>query len=190
FDPAYEKISRRFLAHPDEFARAFARARFKLTHRDMGPRARYLGSEVPAEDLIWQDPIPAVDHELIGAQDIATLKARILASGLPVSELVGTAWASTSTFRGSDRRGGANGARIRLEPQKGWEVNQPAQLSELLKTLEGIRSAFNRAQPGGKKLSLSDLIVLAGCAGVEQAAKEAGHAVAVPVDPRPTDASH
>ena len=189
FDPAYEKISRHFLAHPDEFARAFARAWFKLTHRDMGPRARYLGPEVPAEDLIWQDPIPAVDHALVDAQDVAALKREILASGLSVSELVTTAWASASTFRGSDKRGGANGARIRLTPQKDWEVNQPARLSEVLKTLEGIQSAFNGAQSGGKKVSLADLIVLAGCAGVEQAAKNAGHAVTVPFTPGRMDAS-
>ena len=189
FDPAYEKISRRFLAHPEELARAFARAWFKLTHRDMGPRARYLGPEVPAEELLWQDPVPAVDHELIDAQDIAALKGKILASGLSVSELVGTAWASASTFRGSDKRGGANGARIRLAPQKDWEVNQPVKLAKVLKALEGIRSAFDRAQSGGKKVSLADLIVLAGCAGVEQAAKNAGHAVTVPFTPGRTDAS-
>lgn len=188
-DPVYEKISRRFMEHPDEFADAFARAWFKLTHRDMGPRARYLGPEVPAEELIWQDPIPAVNHKLIDAQDIAALKAKILASGLSVSELVSTAWASASTFRGSDKRGGANGARIRLAPQKDWEVNQPAQLAKVLKTLEGIQGAFNRAQSGGKKVSLADLIVLAGCAGVEQAAKNAGHAVTVPFSPGRMDAS-
>ena len=189
FDPAYEKISRRFLARPGEFADAFARAWFKLTHRDMGPRARYLGPEVPAEDLIWQDPIPAVDHKLIDAQDIAALKGKIMASALSVSELVTTAWASASTFRGSDKRGGANGARIRLAPQKDWEVNQPAQLATVLETLEGIRSAFNSAQSGGKKVSLADMIVLAGCAGVEQAAKNAGHAMAVPFTPGRMDAS-
>jgi catalase-peroxidase len=189
FDPVYEKISRRFMEHPDQFADAFARAWFKLTHRDMGPRSRYLGSEVPAEELIWQDPIPAVNHKLIDAQDIASLKAKILASGLSVSELVSTAWASASTFRGSDKRGGANGARIRLAPQKDWEVNQPAQLSKVLKTLEGIQSAFNSAQSGGKKVSLADLIVLAGCAGVEQAAKNAGHEVTVPFTPGRMDAS-
>jgi catalase-peroxidase len=189
FDPAYERISRRFLAHPDEFARTFARAWFKLTHRDMGPRARYLGPEVPAEELIWQDPIPAVDHPLIDGQDIAALKGKLLASGLSVSELVTTAWASAFTFRGSDKRGGANGARIRLTPQKDWEVNRPAQLSEILKTLEGIQSAFNVAQSGGKKVSLADLIVLAGCAGVEQAAKNAGHAVTVPFIPGRMDSS-
>jgi catalase-peroxidase len=188
-DPAYEKISRRFMEHPDQFADAFARAWFKLTHRDMGPRARYLGPEVPAEELIWQDPIPAVNHKLIDAQDIASLKAKILASGLSVSELVSTAWASASTFRGSDKRGGANGARIRLAPQKDWEVNQPAQLAKVLKTLEGIQSAFNGAQSGGKKVSLADLIVLAGCAGVEQAAKNAGHEVTVPFTPGRMDAS-
>jgi catalase-peroxidase len=189
FDPAYEKISRRFLAHPDQLADAFARAWFKLTHRDMGPRARYLGPEVPAEELIWQDPIPAVDHPLIGEGEADELKAGILASGLSVSELVSTAWASASTFRGSDKRGGANGARIRLAPQKDWEVNQPAQLARVLRTLEGIRSAFNGAQSGGKKVSLADLIVLAGCAGVEQAAKNAGHRVKVPFSPGRMDAS-
>ncbi len=188
-DPAYEKICRRFLANPDQFADAFARAWYKLTHRDMGPRERYLGPEVPAEVLIWQDPIPAVDHPLIDAQDIATLKGRILASGLTVSELVTTAWASASTFRGSDKRGGANGARLRLAPQKDWEVNQPAQLAKVLKTLEGIQGAFNSAQSGGKKVSLADLIVLGGCAGVEQAAKNAGHEVTVPFTPGRMDAS-
>ncbi|MGA3943568.1 catalase/peroxidase HPI [Ralstonia pseudosolanacearum] len=189
FDPAYEKISRRFYEHPEQFADAFARAWFKLTHRDMGPRARYLGPEVPAEALIWQDPIPAVDHKLIDAQDIAALKARILASGLSVSQLVSTAWASASTFRGSDMRGGANGARIRLAPQKDWEANQPAQLAKVLETLESIQGAFNGAQSGGKKVSLADLIVLAGCAGVEQAAKNAGHAVEVPFTPGRMDAA-
>ena len=189
FDPAYEKISRRFMENPDQLADAFARAWFKLTHRDMGPRARYLGPEVPAEELIWQDPIPAVNHPLIDAQDIASLKSKILASGLSVSQLVSTAWASASTFRGSDKRGGANGARIRLAPQKDWEVNQPAQLAKVLKTLEGIQSAFNAAQSGGKKVSLADLIVLAGCAGVEQAAKNAGHEVTVPFTPGRMDAS-
>jgi catalase-peroxidase len=188
-DPAYEKISRRFYENPAQFADAFARAWFKLTHRDMGPRARYLGPEVPAEELIWQDPIPAVNHKLIDQQDIAALKGKILASGLSVSELVSTAWASASTFRGSDKRGGANGARIRLAPQKDWDVNQPAQLAKVLKTLEGIQSEFNRAQSGGKKVSLADLIVLAGCAGVEQAAKNAGHAVTVPFAPGRMDAS-
>ena len=189
FDPAYEKISRRFLENPDQFADAFARAWFKLTHRDMGPRARYLGPEVPAEELIWQDPIPAVNHKLIGAKDIASLKTKILASGLSVSQLVSTAWASASTFRGSDKRGGANGARIRLAPQKDWEINQPAQLAKVLKTLVGIQRAFNKAQTGGKKVSLADLIVLAGCAGVEQAAKNAGHKVTVPFTPGRMDAS-
>jgi catalase-peroxidase len=189
FDPVYEKISRRFMENPDQLADAFARAWFKLTHRDMGPRARYLGPEVPAEELIWQDPIPAVNHKLIDAQDIASLKGEILASGLSVSELVSTAWASASTFRGSDKRGGANGARIRLAPQKDWEVNQPARLAKVLKTLEGIKSAFNSAQSGGKKVSLADLIVLAGCAGVEQAAKNAGHEVTVPFTPGRMDAS-
>jgi catalase-peroxidase len=188
-DPAYEKIARRFLANPDQFADAFARAWYKLTHRDMGPRERYLGPEVPAEVLLWQDPIPAVDHPLIDAQDIAALKSRILASGLTVSELVTTAWASASTFRGSDKRGGANGARIRLAPQKDWEVNQPAQLANALKTLEGIQGAFNGTQSGGKKVSLADLIVLGGCAGVEQAAKNAGHEVTVPFTPGRMDAS-
>jgi catalase-peroxidase len=188
-DPVYEKISRRFLTNPDQFADAFARAWFKLTHRDMGPRARYLGPEVPAEELLWQDPIPAVDHPLINAQDIASLKSRILASGLSVSELVSTAWASASTFRGSDKRGGANGARIRLAPQKDWPVNQPAQLARVLKTLESIQSDFNRHATGGKKISLADLIVLAGCAGVEQAAKKAGHEVSVPFAPGRMDAS-
>src|SRR5262245_39604456 len=188
-DPAYEKISRRFLENPDQLADAFARAWFKLTHRDMGPRARYLGPEVPAEELIWQDPIPAVDHPLIDAQDIASLKGKVLASGLSVPELVSTAWASASTFRGTDKRGGANGARIRLAPQKDWEVNQPAQLAKVLKTLEGIQSEFNRAASGGKKVSLADLIVLAGCAGVEQAAKNAGQNVTVPFTPGRMDAS-
>ena len=189
FDPAYEKIARRYYENPDEFADAFARAWFKLTHRDMGPRTRYLGPEVPAEELIWQDPIPAVNHKLIGARDIASLKGKILASGLSVSELVSTAWASASTFRGSDKRGGANGARTRLTPQKDWEVNQPEQLAKVLKTLKSIQSAFNRAQSGGKKISLADLIVLAGCTGVEQAAKNAGHKVTVPFTPGRMDAS-
>jgi catalase-peroxidase len=188
-DPIYETISRRFLEHPDQFADAFARAWFKLTHRDMGPRARYLGPEVPAEELIWQDPIPAVNHKLIDEQDIASLKRKILASGLSVSRLVSTAWASASTFRGSDKRGGANGARIRLAPQKAWKVNEPVQLEKALKTLEGIQSEFNGAQSGGKKVSLADLIVLAGCAGVEQAAKKAGHDVKVPFAPGRMDAS-
>jgi catalase-peroxidase len=189
FDPVYEKIARRFYENPDQLADAFARAWFKLTHRDMGPRSRYLGSEVPAEELIWQDPIPAVDHELIDAQNIADLKGKILASGLSISELVSTAWASASTFRGSDKRGGANGARIRLAPQKDWEVNQPAQLKKVLQTLEGIRKEFNGAQSGGKRVSLADLIVLGGCAGVEQAAKKAGHGITVPFNPGRTDAS-
>ncbi len=189
FDPAYEKVSRRFMEHPDEFAGAFARAWFKLTHRDMGPRARYLGPEVPAEELIWQDPVPAVTHKLIDAQDIASLKSRILASGLTVSQLVSTAWASASTFRGSDKRGGANGARIRLAPQKDWQVNQPAELAKVLKTLEGIQSEFNTTASGGKKVSLADLIVLGGCAGVEQAAKNAGVNVTVPFTPGRMDAS-
>ena len=189
FDPAYEKISRRFLANPAQFAEAFARAWFKLTHRDMGPRACYLGPEVPAEELIWQDHIPTVNHPLIDAQDLASLKAKILASGLSISELVSTAWASASTFRGSDKRGGANGARLRLAPQKFWAVNQPAQLGKVLDTLEGIQSAFNGAASGGKKVSLADVIVLAGCVGVEKAAKNAGHEVTVPFTPGRMDAS-
>jgi catalase-peroxidase len=189
FDPVYEKISRRFYENPEEFADAFARAWFKLTHRDMGPRSRYLGPEVPAEELIWQDPVPAVDHDLIDAADIAELKAKILASGLSIPELVSTAWASASTFRGSDKRGGANGARIRLAPQKDWVVNQPAQLKAVLQTLEAIQEEFNSAQSGGKKVSLADVIVLGGCAGVEQAAKNAGHDVTVPFTPGRTDAS-
>jgi catalase-peroxidase len=189
FDPVYEKISRRFYENPDEFADAFARAWFKLTHRDMGPRTRYLGPEVPAEELIWQDPVPAVDHDLIDAADIADLKAKILASGLSIPELVSTAWASASTFRGSDKRGGANGARIRLAPQKDWQVNQPAQLKTVLGTLEGIQKEFNRAQSGGKRVSLADLIVLGGCAAVEQSAKNAGYDVTVPFSPGRTDAS-
>ena len=189
FDPAYEKISRRFLAHPDQFADAFARAWFKLTHRDMGPRVRYLGPDVPAEALIWQDPIPAVDHPLIDAADIAVLKGKILASGLSVSQLVSTAWASASTFRGSDKRGGANGARLRLAPQKDWEVNQPARLAQALATLKRIRDGFNRAQSDGKRVSLADLIVLGGCAGVEQAAQAGGHAVTVPFTPGRMDAA-
>jgi catalase-peroxidase len=188
-DPAYEKISRRFHQNPDQFADAFARAWFKLTHRDMGPIARYLGPEVPSEELLWQDPVPAVDHKLIDEQDIAALKSKILASSIPVSQLVSTAWASASTFRGSDKRGGANGARIRLSPQKDWKVNQPDQLAKVLKTLEGIQGEFNGSQSGGKKVSLADLIVLAGCAGVEQAAKNAGHNVTVPFKPGRTDAS-
>jgi catalase-peroxidase len=189
FDPAYEKISQRYLNNPEEFADAFARAWFKLTHRDMGPRSRYLGAEVPTEELIWQDPVPAVNHELIDAQDIADLKSKILASGLSVSRLVSTAWASASTFRGSDKRGGANGARIRLAPQKDWEVNEPAQLKTVLQILEGIQQEFNSAQSGGKKVSLADLIVLGGCTGIEQAAKNAGHDVTVLFAPGRTDAS-
>jgi catalase-peroxidase len=189
FDPIYEKISRRYMANPAEFADAFARAWFKLTHRDMGPRSRYLGPEVPKEELLWQDPIPAVDHPLIDAQDVAALKAKVLAAGLPISQLVSTAWASASTFRGSDKRGGANGARIRLAPQKDWEVNQPAQLATVLQTLDGIQKEFNGAAAGGKRVSLADLIVLAGCAGVEQAAKSAGHDMVVPFTPGRMDAS-
>ena len=189
FDPVYEKIARRYLENPDQFADAFARAWFKLTHRDMGPRSRYLGPEVPVEELIWQDPVPAVDHELIDAKDMAALKAKILASGLSVSQLVSTAWASASTFRGSDKRGGANGARLRLAPQRDWAVNQPDQLKTVLETLEGIQKAFNNAQSGGKKVSLADIIVLGGCAGVEQAAKNAGHDLTVPFAPGRTDAS-
>jgi catalase-peroxidase len=189
FDPAYEKISRRFMEHPDQFADAFARAWFKLTHRDMGPRARYLGPEVPAEELIWQDPIPKVDHPSIDENEVASLKVRLLASGLSVSQLVSTAWASASTFRGSDKRGGANGARIRLAPQKDWAVNQPAELGKVLATLEGIQRAFNGAATGGKKVSLADLIVLGGAAGIEQAARNAGHAVTVAFAPGRTDAS-
>ncbi|HYM17262.1 MAG TPA: peroxidase family protein, partial [Micropepsaceae bacterium] len=187
-DPAYEKISRRFYERPDEFAGAFARAWFKLTHRDMGPRARYLGPEVPKEEFIWQDPVPAVDHKLIDAKDIADLKAKILATRLSISELVATAWASASTFRGSDKRGGANGARIRLAPQKDWEVNQPAQLAKVLETLAGIQKAFNGAASGGKNVSLADLIALGGSAAVEEAAKKARHAVTVPFAPGRTDA--
>ncbi|WP_395146342.1 catalase/peroxidase HPI [Armatimonas sp.] len=189
FDPAYEKISRRFLANPKEFDDAFARAWFKLTHRDMGPRSRYMGSEVPKEVLIWQDPVPAVAHKLIETKDIASLKSKILASGLTVSQLVSTAWASAATFRGSDKRGGANGARIRLAPQKDWEVNHPAELTKVLNTLEGIQTAFNEAQSGGKMVSLADLIVLGGCAGIEKAAKNAGHTVKVPFTPGRADAS-
>jgi catalase-peroxidase len=188
-DPIYKPIAKRFHKNPEAFAEAFARAWFKLTHRDMGPRARYLGPEVPAEDLIWQDPVPAVNHKLIDAKDIASLKGKILASGLTVSQLVSTAWASASTFRGSDKRGGANGARIRLAPQKNWEVNQPEQLETVLQTLEGIQEEFNGAQSVGKKVSLADLIVLGGCAAVEQAAKKAGHDVCVPFSPGRTDAS-
>jgi len=188
-DPVYEQITRRWLANPDELADAFARAWFKLTHRDMGPKVRYLGPEVPAEDLIWQDPVPARTHELIDAADAAALKSQILASGLPVAQLVSTAWAAASTFRGSDKRGGANGARIRLEPQSGWEVNQPEQLTTVLRTLEGIQSAFNTAHDGGKQVSLADLIVLAGAAGVEKAARDAGFDVQVPFRPGRTDAA-
>lgn len=189
FDPVYGPISKRFHENPDQFADAFARAWFKLTHRDMGPRERYLGPEIPTEELIWQDPVPAVDHQLVDEQDITALKGKVLASGLPVSQLVSTAWASASSFRGSDKRGGANGARIRLAPQKDWAANQPEQLAKVLKTLEGIQSEFNGKQTGGKKVSLADLIVLAGCAGVEQAAKNAGHSVTVPFAPGRTDAT-
>ena len=189
FDPAYEKISRRFYEHPDQFADAFARAWFKLTHRDMGPIVRYLGPLVPKEPLLWQDPVPAVDHELIGEQDIAALKAKILATGLSISQLVSTAWASAATFRGSDKRGGANGARIRLAPQKDWEANQPAELAKVLAALEAIRKEFNGAQSGKKKVSLADVVVLGGCAAVEAAAKKAGHDVKVPFMPGRTDAS-
>ena len=188
-DPIYEPISRRYLENPDEFATAFAKAWFKLTHRDMGPRDRYLGSEVPQEEFLWQDPIPAVDHELVNEQDIAALKDKILASGLSVSQLISTAWASAVTYRDSDKRGGANGARVRLSPQKDWDVNQPAQLANVLQTLEGIQGEFNGSQSGGKKVSLADLIVLGGCAGVEQAAKSAGHDVSVPFTPGRMDAS-
>jgi catalase-peroxidase len=188
FDPIYEPIARNYLDNPEEFADAFARAWFKLTHRDMGPRSRYLGPEVPSEELIWQDPVPEVDHELIDKKDIADLKGKILASGLSISQLVSTAWASASTFRGSDKRGGANGARIRLAPQKDWEVNQPEQLATVLQALEGIQKEFNSAQSGGKKVSLADVIVLGGCTGVEQAAKNAGHDVTVPFTPGRTDA--
>ncbi len=189
FDPVYEKISRRFMDNPDQFADAFARAWFKLTHRDMGPRSRYLGPEVPGEELIWQDPIPAVNHELVDGQDIAALKGKILASGLSISQLVSTAWASASTFRGSDKRGGANGARIRLAPQRDWQVNQPSQLAKALNTLEAIQEEFNSSASGGKRVSLADLIVLAGCAGIEQAAKNAGYDVTVPFTPGRMDAS-
>lgn len=189
FDPAYEKISRRFYENPDQFADAFARAWFKLTHRDMGPRSRYLGKEVPAEELVWQDPVPAVDHELINGSDIEALKNKILTSGLTVAELVSTAWASASTFRGSDKRGGANGARIRLAPQKFWAVNQPTQLSKVLSVLENIQSTFNQAQSTNKKVSLADLIVLGGCAAVEKAAQQSGIAIKVPFTPGRTDAS-
>ena len=189
FDPVYEPISRRFLENPDEFADAFARAWFKLTHRDMGPIQRYLGPLVPQETQIWQDPVPAVDHELVDEADVATLKEQVLSSGLTVSQLVATAWSSASTFRGSDKRGGANGARLRLEPQSGWEVNNPDQLAGVLRTLEGVQEAFNASQAGGKRISLADLIVLAGCAGVEKAARDAGHEVTVPFTPGRTDAS-
>ena len=189
FDPAYEKVSRRFLEHPEQFADAFARAWFKLTHRDMGPKSLYLGSEVPAEDLLWQDPITAVKHPLVDAADISALKARILAAGLSISDLVFTAWASASTFRGSDKRGGANGARIRLAPQKDWEANQPARLAKVLKALEGVQAAFNASAPGGKRVSLADLIVLGGAAAIEQAAKKAGHAIEVPFAPGRADAA-
>jgi len=188
-DPAYGPIAKRFLDNPQEFADAFAKAWFKLTHRDMGPRPRYLGPLVPKEPQLFQDPVPAVDHELIGERDIAVLKTKLLESGLSISQLVKTAWASASTFRGSDKRGGANGARIRLAPQKDWEVNQPAVLAKALQTLEGIQKDFNRSQSGGKKVSLADLIVLGGCAAVEQAAKRAGHDVKVPFSPGRTDAS-
>jgi catalase-peroxidase len=189
FDPAYEKISRRFYEHPDQFADAFARAWFKLTHRDMGPIPRYLGPLVPKEPLLWQDPVPAVDHKLIGEQDIAALKAKILGSGLSISQLVTTAWASAASFRGSDKRGGANGARIRLAPQKDWEVNQPAELAKVLPKLEAIQKEFNASQSGGKKVSLADLIVLGGAAAIEKAAKNAGHDVQIPFSPGRTDAS-
>jgi catalase-peroxidase len=189
FDPAYEKIARRFMERPEQFADAFARAWYKLTHRDMGPRVRYLGPEVPTEEMLWQDPIPAVNHKLVDDKDIAALKAQILASGLPVSDLISTAWASASTFRGSDKRGGANGARIRLAPQRDWAVNEPVKLGKVLKALEGIQENFNKAQSGGKQVSVADLIVLAGCAGVEEGAKRAGHTVTVPFTPGRMDAS-
>ncbi len=189
FDPAYEKISRRFFENPDDFADAFARAWFKLTHRDMGPKSRYLGSEVPAEELIWQDPVPAVDHPLVSDADVSELKRRVLASGLTVSELVSTAWASASTYRDSDKRGGANGARVRLSPQRYWKVNNPSQLGKVLDVLEKIKAEFDGQQTGGKKISLADLIVLAGDAGVEQAAKDGGVAVSIPFTPGRTDAS-
>jgi catalase-peroxidase len=188
-DPSYRKISEHFHKNPDEFADAFARAWFKLTHRDMGPKVRYLGPDVPKEDLIWQDPVPAVDHELVNDKDIADLKAKLLASGLSVSELVYTAWSSASTFRDSDKRGGANGARIRLAPQKDWEANQPEQLAKVLKVLEGIQKDFNGAQSGNKKVSLADLIVLGGAAAIEKAAKDAGHSITVPFAPGRTDAT-
>jgi catalase-peroxidase len=189
FDPIYEPIARRFHKNPEEFADAFARAWFKLTHRDMGPKSRYLGPEVPEEDLVWQDPIPPVDHELIDNKDIADLKSKILDSGLSISELVSTCWASASTFRGSDKRGGANGARIRLSPQKNWEVNEPLQLKKVLRALEKIQKDFNNKQKGGKKVSLADLIILGGCAGIEKAAKNAGNNVIVPFLPGRMDAS-
>jgi catalase-peroxidase len=189
FDPAYEKISRRFLENPKEFAKAFARAWFKLTHRDMGPRARYLGPLVPKEELIWQDPVPAVDHKVVGEKEISALKAKVLASGLSIGQLVSTAWAAAASFRGSDKRGGANGARIRLAPQKDWEVNQPAELKKVLAKLEAIQKEFNRAQKGGKRISLADLIVLAGTAAVEEAAKKAGYNVKVGFAPGRMDAA-
>jgi catalase-peroxidase len=189
FDPIYEPIARRYMENPDQLADAFARAWFKLLHRDMGPKARYLGPEVPAEELIWQDPVPAVDHPLVDAADVASLKEKLLASGLTVSQLVSTAWASAATFRGTDKRGGANGARIRLEPQSGWEVNNPAELATVLRTLEGVQQEFNNGASGGKKVSLADVIVLAGCAGVEKAAKDAGVDIQVPFTPGRTDAS-
>ena len=188
-DPVYEKISKHFHAHPDQFADAFARAWFKLTHRDMGPLPRYLGPLVPKEELIWQDPIPAVNHKLVDDQDIAGLKSKILASGLSISQLVNTAWASAASFRGTDKRGGANGARIRLEPQKNWEANQPAELAQVLRKLEAIQKDFNSAQSGGKKISLADLIVQGGFAAVEAATKKAGHDVKVPFAPGRMDAS-
>jgi catalase-peroxidase len=188
-DPDYEKISRRFHQNPDEFADAFARAWFKLTHRDMGPKSRYLGKEVPSEDLIWQDPIPAVDHDLVSDADVKELKQKVLASGLSVSELASTAWASASTFRGSDRRGGANGARIRLAPQKDWEANNPQQLAKVLKALESLQNEFNQAQSGNKKVSIADLIVIAGNAAVEKAAADAGVTIAVPFTAGRMDAS-
>jgi len=189
YDPIYEPISRRFKENPDEFADAFARAWFKLTHRDMGPVTRYLGPEVPSETLLWQDPIPEVDHELVDAQDIAALKERILASGLSVSQLVTTAWAAAASFRGSDKRGGANGGRIRLEPQRSWEVNEPDELAKVLGTLEDVQESFNSAQTGGKRISLADLVVLGGCAAVEKAAKDAGFDIEVPFTPGRMDAS-
>jgi catalase-peroxidase len=190
FDPIYGPVSRRFYEHPEELASAFAKAWFKLTHRDMGPRSRYLGKLVPAEPQIWQDPVPPVTHELVGAKEIAALKEKVLASGLSISQLVSTAWASAATFRGTDKRGGANGARLRLAPQKDWDVNEPAELAKVLKTLEGIRKEFNGSQASGKKrVSLADLIVLGGCAAVEQAARSAGHDVQVPFKPGRTDAA-